>query len=604
MYAVVDKDKKKKKHRSQSETAEESIYEELDDVKSDVQDLRTKSNEQPMVLRSLSIIGTPEEPTNDDEKKLTKDDSAYFSLDNTNDVLNIESEIIDDQPEIEPKIEQVIDEEVTKIVNEKPIDLKVENEPIEEIEVEAKIVNETDDKPVIEADEKPKKLKKKSKSKDDPERKLKKKRKKSKSERSQDEPIKHAPEWNISGTTTNPDLTSKTNDDKVIVATAAQPLSDPEPIENETKIVKVEPVAEVSKPSPDPEPSPRSVVNETPKEVSARTKPRRTLPKIHSLSVEKMLMEQNPEPKVEKEVEPKSKPESNTESKMESNMESNTDAKTESTNSKQPKDLPKVELSREIKGRSAETSRNPLARRAQNQNKSVKKLDPNSLIKTSDDLPNFRMAPASTANVPGTRTKESKPPELSHENSKVEEIETDDIEIDLRLFAKPKIVQKKKPQQILAHGLTKEEEKFLEEAQKAKLAEEQKLKEKEIEKLNKQKELRLQRKAEEESRLAKTRELKIEKDLKAKAKKEMENSVRPTTEDLRAQLKQMTANSVINKKVVDDLVIEENDDLLPNSKRKISSSSISSSTSSTTSTSNEGLVKEPLPNKGMFYLHV
>ena len=232
--------------------------------------------------------------------------------------------------------------------------------------------------------------------------------------------------------------------------------------------------------------------------------------------------------------------------------------------------------------------------------KSHTKIDPTSLIKSADDLPNFRMAPVSTAKVPGIQKPEQNSSNnFSHQNSKIEDDE--DIKIDLRLFAKPSKPQKPK----IPQGLTKDEERILEQAEKNKLENEQRLKEAEQEKSQKLNELRIQRKSEENARLAKTRELKIEKDLKAKAQKLTENAPPKTTEDLRAQLKQMTANSILNRKVVDDLVIEEDDDLLPiKRKNKTSTSSLSSDTS-TSSSNDQGLVKAAaeslLPNKGMLY---
>merc|ERR1712062_828594 len=57
VYATVEK-KNKDFNRSQSETAEESIYEELDDVKNEVKDL--VESKPVIMLRPLSIIGTPE----------------------------------------------------------------------------------------------------------------------------------------------------------------------------------------------------------------------------------------------------------------------------------------------------------------------------------------------------------------------------------------------------------------------------------------------------------------------------------------------------------------------------------------------------------------
>jgi hypothetical protein len=138
---------------------------------------------------------------------------------------------------------------------------------------------------------------------------------------------------------------------------------------------------------------------------------------------------------------------------------------------------------------------------------------------------------------------------------------------------------KKKSQQIESGKLTEEEEGILIQAEKDKADEAERVKQVELDKQEKQKQARLARKSEEEARLAKTKELKIEKNLKAKATTEALEAERPTTEDLRAQLKAMTKNSIVQTRVVDDLVIDEDDDLLPIRHRKSSRLSISSSSS-------------------------
>ena len=130
-----------------------------------------------------------------------------------------------------------------------------------------------------------------------------------------------------------------------------------------------------------------------------------------------------------------------------------------------------------------------------------------------------------------------------------------------------------------------------------------------------EKEARLQRRAEDQARLAKTRQLQIEKDLKAQAKKVSDNAPRPTTEDLRAQLKLMTNKSDFRQKRVDDLQIDDDDDLLPrtgsrNRNRKSESSTTSTTSTSSTSSSSSsgseaeiGLVTESaMINKGMCML--
>ena len=129
-----------------------------------------------------------------------------------------------------------------------------------------------------------------------------------------------------------------------------------------------------------------------------------------------------------------------------------------------------------------------------------------------------------------------------------------------------------------------------------------------------EKEARLQRRAEDQARLAKTRQLQIEKDLKAQAKKVSDNAPRPTTEDLRAQLKLMTNKSDFRQKRVDDLQIDDDDDLLPrsrnrNRKSETGSTTSSTSTSSTSSSSSSGseaeiglVTESAMINKGMCML--
>lgn len=238
------------------------------------------------------------------------------------------------------------------------------------------------------------------------------------------------------------------------------------------------------------------------------------------------------------------------------------------------------------------TLSNPLAKLKKETVSKAKEEEPPKLneISKADHLPIFRMAPASTANVPGTGSKSVKPFQVQLD-------EDDDNDLDLSMFRKtlpPPKVPKVKPQiKEVPKGLTKEEEKALEEAQKAKEKEAVKLAKLQEENAKRQAEKRIQRKAEEEARLAVTRQLKIDKDLKAQAKKEADKTPRPTTEDLRAQLKAMTAASgVKHKKVVDDLQIDEDDELLPARTRKSSSSS-----SSTDDKEESGLVKDH--DKGM-----
>ena len=184
-------------------------------------------------------------------------------------------------------------------------------------------------------------------------------------------------------------------------------------------------------------------------------------------------------------------------------------------------------------------------------------------------------------------------PEKNHQNDD----ENDDL--DLTLFSKylPRRVTKKKIVPERQKGLTPAEEEALNEAQKAKEAEKLHAQKLEEQKLLEIKNARIQRKAEEEARLAKTRQLQIEKDLKAQAKKVAENTPRPTTEDLRAQLKMMTKSSDFAQKRVDDLEIDEDDDLLPRTRNRTSTSSDSTSEDSEAEI---GLVTESTKiNKGM-----
>ena len=277
------------------------------------------------------------------------------------------------------------------------------------------------------------------------------------------------------------------------------------------------------------------------------------------------------------------------------------------------------------------TSLNPLARKS----KKVAPVEADIAIIASsekllpkDNLPIFRMAPASTAaKVPGTRsaTAATEDKRLSREPS-LNQIEPDknhpedDDDLDLTLFSKylPKAKKKTpavKKEDKLPKGLTRAEEKALDEAQKAKEAiEAETLKAQKLEeqRLTMQKEARLQRRAEDQARLAKTRQLQIEKDLKAQAKKVSDNAPRPTTEDLRAQLKMMTNKSDFRQKRVDDLQIDDDDDLLPQSRnrnRKSESSTTSSTSTSSSSSSSSGseaeiglVTESAMINKGMCML--
>ena len=238
------------------------------------------------------------------------------------------------------------------------------------------------------------------------------------------------------------------------------------------------------------------------------------------------------------------------------------------------------------------TSLNPLARKSKKveAEKPVEIADiaiiaSSEKILPKDNLPIFRMAPASTAaKVPGTRStataaksnatedkRLSREPSLNQIEPDKNHPENDDDDLDLTLFSKylPKAKKKttptvKKGQEKLSKGLTRAEEQALDEAQKAKEAiEAETLKAQKLEeqRLTMEKEARLQRRAEDQARLAKTRQLQIEKDLKAQAKKVSDNAPRPTTEDLRAQLKLMTNKSDFRQKRVDDLQIDDDDDL-------------------------------------------
>jgi hypothetical protein len=282
---------------------------------------------------------------------------------------------------------------------------------------------------------------------------------------------------------------------------------------------------------------------------------------------------------------------------------------------------------------SPKTSLNPLARKSKKVAAPVEAADiaiiPSSeKLLPKDNLPIFRMAPASTAaKVPGTRsaataaktntedTRLSREPSLNQIEPDKNHPEDDD-DLDLTLFSKylPK-AKKKTPtvkQDKLSKGLTRAEEQALDEAQKAKEAETLQAQKLEEQRLTMQKEARLQRRAEDQARLAKTRQLQIEKDLKAQAKKVSDNAPRPSTEDLRAQLKLMTNKSDFRQKRVDDLQIDDDDDLLPGSRNRNrnrkSESSTSSSTSSSSSSSSGseaeiGLVTESaMINKGMCML--
>ena len=566
VYATVEKKSKSKKKlsKSQSETAEESIYEELDDVKNEVKDLVESIGEPVIMLRPLSIIGTPE-ASEESVKEI--------------DVLKPEpkkDEFMDTSDKKNPlEIEDVN-------VLENPLDTGKEI-PADESEVTEKV--------------KKKKSKKKTKSEpEDSGTKTKKKRKKTKDVKQ----IGNVNEPDVTGLKTEdiPDPELKANENKPELldssVTAEKPISQLSDLKDEQTKVEDPDKKTLEVKSEIPQPIPRSsiaketeIVQENPKVDDPDQ-----LKRPPKLSVENILMEQKeakqqkptkPQPEQTQILEPKQEFKGNSE---ETKLQNQPKIELES--------LPKVKLNKELKGRSAETSRNPLAR------KPITKIDPTSLIKSADDLPNFRMAPVSTAKVPGIQKPEQNSSNnFSHQNSKIEDDE--DIKIDLRLFAKPSKPQKPK----IPQGLTKDEERILEQAEKNKLENEQRLKEAEQEKSQKLNELRIQRKSEENARLAKTRELKIEKDLKAKAQKLTENAPPKTTEDLRAQLKQMTAKSILNRKVVDDLVIEEDDDLLPiKRKNKTSTSSLSSDTS-TSSSNDQGLVKAAaeslLPNKGMLY---
>mgnify|MGYP006903837427 CR=1 FL=1 len=561
VYATVEKKSKSKKKlsKSQSETAEESIYEELDDVKNEVKDLVESIGEPVIMLRPLSIIGTPE-ASEESVKEI--------------DVLKPEpkkDEFMDTSDKKNPlEIEDVN-------VLENPLDTGKEI-PADESEVTEKV----------------KKKKSKKKTKSEPENsgtKTKKKRKKTKDVKQ----ISNVNELDVTGLKTEdiPDPELKANENKPELLDSSVAAEKPIPKMSDVTVeqTKVEDPDEksVEVKSEIPQPIPRSSVAKETEIVqeNPNVDDPDQLKKPQKLSVENILMEQKepeqPQTEQTQILEPKQEFKGNSE---ETKLQNQPKIELES--------LPKVKLNKELKGRSAETSRNPLAR------KPITKIDPTSLIKSADDLPNFRMAPVSTAKVPGIQKPEQNSSNnFSHQNSKIEDDE--DIKIDLRLFANPSKPQKPK----IPQGLTKDEERILEQAEKTKLENEQKLKEAEQVKSQKLNELRIQRKSEENARLAKTRELKIEKDLKAKAQKLTENAPPKTTEDLRAQLKQMTANSILNRKVVDDLVIEEDDDLLPiKRKNKTSTSSLSSDTS-TSSSNDQGLVKAAaeslLPNKGMLY---
>ena len=566
VYATVEKKSKKNKNfnRSQSETAEESIYEELDDVKNEVKDL--VESKPVIMLRPLSIIGTPE--------------------------LLEESVKEIDVLKPEPKTDEFMDLDTSDKKNH--IQIEEVNMLEKPVETEKKVLNDE-----IEVTEKVKKKKSKKKTKSESEdsaTKTKKKRKKTKYVQQIDNmnelevtgpKIEDIPDPEPKAKETKSELLDSSVTEENVIPQLSNLTDEQTKLEDpDEKTLEVK--SEIPTQAIAPEPIPRSTVakeadnvQEVPKEDDPDQESQKFIPKLHSLSVENILMEQK-EPEQTQILDSKQEFKGKVE---ETNLENQPKI--------EPEALPKVKLNKEFKGRSAETSRNPLAR------KPITKIDPTSLIKSADNLPNFRMAPVSTAKVPGIqKSRENINSNFSGENSKIEDDE--DIKIDLRLFAKPSKPQKPK----IPHGLTKDEERILEQAEKTKLENEQKLKEAEQEKSQKLHDLRIQRKSEENARLAKTRELKIEKDLKAKAQKLTENAPPKTTEDLRAQLKQMTANSIINRRIVDDLVIEEDDDLLPiKRKNKTSTSSLSSDTS-TSSSNDQGLVKAAeslLPNKGMLY---
>ena len=217
-------------------------------------------------------------------------------------------------------------------------------------------------------------------------------------------------------------------------------------------------------------------------------------------------------------------------------------------------DLPDDEKSKQAKNQPV---RNP---RALN-NRKVKPIDPESLIgqatsvtstnkisSNNDQLPNFRMAPASTANVPGIDNKKSGKIQTQtsiSKDSNIDNDEDDDVLViqDLSLFSdKPKVVPKRKivKPKLNPGYLTPQEIQILEQAAKAKEDEAKKLELMEEKKRKDLNEIRIQRKADENARLAKTRELKIEKDVRAKAIKKSMEAPRPTTEDLRHSVSQMT----------------------------------------------------------------
>ena len=263
---------------------------------------------------------------------------------------------------------------------------------------------------------------------------------------------------------------------------------------------------------------------------------------------------------------------------------------------------------------------NPLAKKSIAKQKKIEKDPeiPQNNVKEMNQLPNFRMAPLSTANVPGTRISQNFNSDATHMNEEQlnDNFDDDDLDLNFNIFSKnkPKPVPKKRPVKKvdkIPKGLTSEEEKALEEAQKAREAEIELAKQLEAEKIQKQKEALSKRKAEEDARLAMTRQLKIEKDLKAQAKKKADEAPRPTTENLRAQLKMMSNKSAVKHRIVDDLQIEDDDDLLPRSHARSRSASETSTSSSSTSNSSKpssesktedfGLVKAPEANinKGM-----
>ncbi len=262
-----------------------------------------------------------------------------------------------------------------------------------------------------------------------------------------------------------------------------------------------------------------------------------------------------------------------------------------------------------------------------------------SLVKTQksqdDNIPVFRMAPASTANVPGTGGSGSKPKltkgtPVDHEEAlnQNDDNKDEDLLENLEIFSpdyvepikvKPKLHPKPKPNPVKKSSpdpgkLTKEEEEVLEKAAREKAEQEREAEQDRLEKQRKISARRAMMKEVEEKerlRLARTRELKVEKDLKAKAMK-IEATEAKTEQELRNQLKLVTADSQNNpesqfkKRVMDDLVIDEDDDLLPirrnrgsRSRSPSPSASSSSRSRSPSPKAESGLVAAKL--KGMLH---